>query len=54
MKIVYTIEDLRAEVLVWRQTGETIGLVPTMGALHDGHMSLVRLSRNRTSLIVHR
>jgi pantoate--beta-alanine ligase len=48
MKIVYTIEDLRAEVLVWRQSGETIGLVPTMGALHDGHMSLVRLSRDKT------
>ncbi len=47
IRIVRTIEDLRAEVRSWRQAGETVGLVPTMGALHDGHLSLVHLARSK-------
>src|SRR3954468_13382985 len=44
MKIVRTIHDFRAELDPYRKSGKTIGLVPTMGYLHDGHRSLMRAS----------
>lgn len=48
MITVATIRDLRAQVRAWRQAGETVGLVPTMGAMHDGHLALVRHARAKT------
>lgn len=42
MQIITTKADLQAAVKACKQTGQTIGLVPTMGALHEGHASLVR------------
>ncbi len=50
--IVRTVEDLRAKVGSWRAGGLTVGLIPTMGALHAGHLSLVRAALDRYDRVV--
>ena len=44
MQIVKTIKEVRAIVKEWRRSGLTVGLVPTMGYLHEGHQSLIAKS----------
>jgi pantoate--beta-alanine ligase len=52
LPIVRTVPELRAVVRAWRDEGLRVALVPTMGFLHAGHLSLVRLGHARTDRVV--
>src|SRR5215217_9469517 len=51
-KIAKTVAALRRQVARWVEADETVALVPTMGALHKGHLALVRLARRRADRVV--
>ena len=52
MKIVTTINELKSQLQICRNEGKTVGFVPTMGALHDGHASLVKRSVSENDVTV--
>lgn len=52
MKIVYTIQEVRENVKAWRKEGQTVGFVPTMGYLHEGHQSLIHRAAKENDRVV--
>lgn len=52
MKTLHTLAELRTQVAAWRQAGDTIAFVPTMGNLHDGHITLLREGRKLAPRVI--
>ena len=52
MQVTKTVEETRKQIKQWKKEGKTIGLVPTMGFLHEGHASQIRKCREQNDIVV--
>lgn len=51
-EVIRTSAELREKVAAWKRSGMLVGVVPTMGALHDGHLSLARAARGQSDRVI--
>ena len=52
MDIVRTVAELRSRISMWRREGQSVALVPTMGSLHAGHLSLMKVGKERSDRVI--